>query len=400
MKILVLHSELGVLRGGGEYFTRNLFSEFLKRGHHVSVAFVADSQGRFANPMPAGIEPIPISGWWSRKFGQGVLTKIGEAIPGNSRLKSYWDRGQEGVCWRTIRWHARRFQRRIEREFSSRWQEFDAVYVHGDPYLAKYVATFRPTVLMLPGPVSSELEPVLRSVHAVCAHDDALSRVQVFLGDHILELPLGIHSQLFTPGLTPVRENLGWTGEDLVMGYVGRLTHLKGVDLLSAAFCQTLHDFPNMKLLIVGSGEMEEYLRATLAHALERGIVHIEPALPQEDLAPWYRVLDLMVMPSRYETMSSAVLEAMACGVPFLASDVGGNNALGKTGAGWLFRTESIQSLRETLSTIWENPTERRVRGVLGLNFVQERHSWTASAERLEHIMETRLGVTKGISWK
>lgn len=400
MNILVLHSELGVLRGGGEYFTRNLFSEFRKRGHHVSVAFVADSQGRFANPMPAGIEPIPIPGWWSRKFGQEMLTKIGETFPRNSRLKSYWDRGQESVCWRTIRWHARRFQRRIEREFSPRWQEFDAVYVHGDPFLAKEIATLRPTVLMLPGPVSSDLEPVLRKVQAVCAHDDCLSRVRKFLGDHILELPLGIHSQLFTPGLTPVRESLGWTKEDLVMGYVGRLTHLKGVDLLSAAFCQMIHEFPKLKLLIVGSGEMEEHLRATLAHAFERGIAHLEPALPQEDLAPWYRVLDLMVMPSRYETMSSAVLEAMACGVPFLASDVGGNNALGKTGAGWLFRTESIASLREALSTIWENPTERRVRGVLGLNFVQERHSWTASAERLEHIIETRLGVPKGISWK
>ncbi|MCA9423146.1 MAG: hypothetical protein KC592_19155, partial [Nitrospira sp.] len=147
MNILVLHSELGVLRGGGEYFTRNLFSEFRKRGHHVSVAFVADSQGSFANPMPAGIEPIPIPGWWSRKFGQEMLTKVGETFLGNSRLKSYWDRGQESVCWRTIRWHARRFQRRIEREFSSRWEEFDAVYVHGDPFLAKATAILRPTVL-------------------------------------------------------------------------------------------------------------------------------------------------------------------------------------------------------------------------------------------------------------
>lgn len=395
MNILVLHSELGVLRGGGEYFTRNLFSEFLKRGHHVSAAFVADSQGRFANPMPAGIEPIPISGWWSRKFGQGVLTKIGEAIPDNSRLKMYWDRGQEGVCWRTIRWHARRFQRRIERDFANRWQEFDAAYVHGDPLLGKKVASFLPTVLMLPGPVSPDLEPVLRGIHAVCAHDDALIRMRKFLGEHVFELPLGISSHLFTPGPTTVRLKLGWTSQDVVIGYVGRLTHLKGVDLLSAAFCQILHDFPHIKLLIVGSGEMAEHLRTTLAEPLQRGTVHFEPALPQEALASWYRSMDLMIMPSRYETMSSAVLESMACGVPFLASDVGGNSTLGKTGAGWLFQPESVNSLVESLYKIMQNPSELTVRGNLGHQFVKERCSWAATAERLEYIMESRLSVTK-----
>jgi glycosyltransferase involved in cell wall biosynthesis len=248
---------------------------------------------------------------------------------------------------------------------------------------------------MLPGPLSSDLEPVLRKIHAVCAHDDGLARVHAFLGDHVLELPLGIRSDLFTPGPTPVRSKLGWTKKDLVMGYVGRLTHLKGVDLLSAAFGNLSNNFPNIKLLIVGSGEMEGHLRITFANALERGIVHIESAMSQELLAPWYRAMDLMVMPSRYETMSSAVLEAMACGVPFLASDVGGNSTLRKTGAGWLFEAGSISSLKNTLFNILQNPSEMTTRGALAPSYVRERHSWIASAERLEYIMLTRLGVTK-----
>ncbi len=45
MRVLVLHSELGVLRGGGENFTRNLFAAFGERGHHVSACFVADLAG-------------------------------------------------------------------------------------------------------------------------------------------------------------------------------------------------------------------------------------------------------------------------------------------------------------------------------------------------------------------
>lgn len=393
MKILVLHSELGFLHGGGEYFTRNLFTEFVKRGHHVSAAFGADPQGIYPLPLPNGIDPIPLPGWWSPTFGQATLAKIGGYISSKSSLNVYWNRVQSALSWRAFRWHKRRFQRRIERDFAHRWQEFDAVYVHGRPFLAKNVAAFRPTVLMLPGPLTSDLEPVLRSIHAVCAHDDGFARVRTFLGDHVLELPLGIRSHLFTPGPTPVRTNLGWTTKDLVMGYVGRLTHLKGVDLLSAAFQKVLNIFPNIKLLIVGSGEMEVHLRTALSNAFKRKIVHIEPALPQEHLAPWYRAMDLIVMPSRYETMSSAVLEAMACGVPFLASDVGGNRTLGETGGGWMFNSGSASSMSESLCAILGDPSEMLARGAIGPEIIRERHSWTASAERLEFIIKSRLGV-------
>ncbi len=400
MRVLVLHSQLGVLRGGGEYFTRNLFTEFVKRGHQVSAAFVADSKGRYAYPIPEDIEPIPLPGWWSRKFGQAILSRIGEYIPKDSGLKTYWDQGQEALCWRAIRWNARRFQRRIERDFAQRWSEFDVVYVQGNPFLARKVASLLPTVLMLPGPVSPDLAPVLQEVHAVCAHDDGLIRVREFLSDHVLELPLGINGHLFFPDTTPVRANLGWTENDQVVGYVGRLTHLKGIDLLSAAFEKLSKHFPNLKLLIVGSGEMEGHLRSSLSEKLARKMVHIEPAIPQELLAPWYRAMDLMIMPSRYETMSSAVLEAMACGVPFLASDVGGNCTLGKTGTGWLFHSGSSSSLAESLSNILQCPEEITARGALAPPYVRERHSWTASAERLEFIIQSQLRNKKRTSWE
>jgi glycosyltransferase involved in cell wall biosynthesis len=365
----------------------------VKRGHHVSAAFVAGTQGEYAIPLPDGINPIPLPGWWSRNFGQATLSRIGGYLPSESALNGYWNRIQEALSWRAFRWHTRRFQRRIEHDFVHRWQEFDAVYVHGRPFLAKNVASFRPTVLMLPGPLTPDLEPVLRSIQAVCAHDDGYARVRAFLGDHVLELPLGINSHLFTPGPTPVRKNLGWTTKDVVIGYVGRLTHLKGIDLLTAAFEEISNTFPNIKILIVGSGEMEIHLRTALSKFSENKIMHIEPALPQEELAPWYRAMNLMVMPSRYETMSSAVLEAMSCGVPFLASDVGGNKKLGESGGGWMFKSGSASSLSKALFSILADPSEMRVRGAIGPEIVRVRHSWTASAERLEFILKSRLGL-------
>src|SRR6266849_8834336 len=166
MKVLVLHSELGVLRGGGENVTRNLFPAFAERGHRVMAAFVANWRGRYPLPLPSTIDPIPIAGWWSNNLGQATLSLMSHYIPPKSRFRSTWDRVQEALEWRAFAWHKGRFRRRIENAFARRWDDFDAVYVHGDPILASKVARYRPTVLFLPGPVTSEIESLLRTAHA------------------------------------------------------------------------------------------------------------------------------------------------------------------------------------------------------------------------------------------
>ncbi len=393
MKLLILQSELGVLHGGGETLTRNLFTAFAARGHHVAAAFVASPKGRYPIPLPPTIEPIPIRGWWSRNLGQATLSSIGRRLPLGNRFRATWDWAQEAISWRTIRWHDRRFQRRVEREFAHRWSDFDAVYVHGNAILASKVAKYRPTVLFLPGPVTAELEAVLRAVHGVCAHGDALARIREFLGNHAVDLPYGVDCQVFKRGPTSVRSALGWTAQHRVIGYIGRLTHLKGVDLLAAAFQQVSQTSPDARLLIVGSGAEERNIRPVLSKQLERGIAHIEPAMNQDKLPEWYRTIDVLVMPSRYEAFSITLLEAMACGIPFLGSNVGGNRMLAETGAGWLFEPESVSSLRLCLRSVINNHAEMKTRGEIGFRYVRERYNWTASAACLESIIASRLGV-------
>jgi len=388
MKVLVLHSELGVLRGGGENFTRSLFTAFAHRGHRIAAAFAADHQGRYPMPLPPCMEPIPINGWWSSNFGQASLSLIGRYIPDINGCRQEWNRIQGALGWRVFRWHKRRFQSRAERKLAGVWKDFDAVYVHGDAFLAFMAAGNLPTVLRLPGPVTEELVPILLAVHAVCANGDALLRVQSFL-DHAIELPVGLNEELFKPGATSVRQRLGWTSQDKVIGYVGRLAHIKGVDLLSAAFREVANDLPAAKLLLVGSGEEEKNLRSDLAKELSRRVVHIERDVDHEQLPEWYRAMDLLVMPSRYENFSNAILEAMACGVSFLAADVGGNRILVKTGAGRLFETESVSSLAACLRRILTCDSELKTRGQLGFSYVQNHYSWSATAERLEQIFLT-----------
>src|SRR5262245_56291684 len=142
-----------------------------------------------------------------------------------------------------------------------------------------------------------------------------------------------------------MRSALGWGNQHRVVGYVGRLTHLKGVDLLTTAFRELSQKTPDVRLLIIGSGKEEKSIRSALAKELAQGLVHLEPDLDHGQLAQGYRAMDLLVMPSRYENFSNALLEGMACGVPFLASGVGGNRIMAESGAGWLFECGSLSSL-------------------------------------------------------
>jgi len=386
MNVLVLQSELGVLRGGGENFTRNLFEAFAARGHRVAAAFTAGPAGGYPLPLPAAFEPIPVAGWWASNPGQSALAWLSRRF-GAECCRAQLERIQEALSWRTYRWHCLRFQRAVEGLLARRCVEFDAIYVHGNPLLASRAAAVRPTVLRLPGPVGENVEPLLRRVHAVCANGDALARLRSLVGNHATELPIGIDLRTFHPGPSSVRARLGWGEQDCVVGYVGRLIQLKGADLLAAGFRRAAAEHPELKLLIVGSGNLEGHVSSVLAREIAARRVHIEPGIDHEKLPEWYRAMDLIVMPSRYENHSNALLEAMACGVPFAASDVGGNRALAATGAGWLFAPASENALADCVARATAARANLQARGEAACRALAGHRGWSASAERLEQIL-------------
>ncbi|MBX3349695.1 MAG: glycosyltransferase family 4 protein [Nitrospira sp.] len=388
MKILVIHSELGVLRGGGENFTRNLFTAFSERGHEVWVTFIADSSGKYPLALPPSFHPLPLAGWWSRKFGQNAISRMASWIPVGTVLRTQWDRVQEALCWRTVRWHDQRFTRRVEAQFRNRWNEFDAVYVHGSVQLAYLIAKLRPTILRLPGPASPDLASILRKISLVCANGDVLVKTREFLGDHAVELPIGLDGQLFRPGTSRIRQQLGWTEQDWVIGYVGRLAYIKGVDLLARAFSKIRRICPQVRLLVIGSGEEQGKLRLCLREELAKGIAWLEADVPHVSLPEWYRAMDLFVMPSRYENYSNAALEALACGVPFLASAIGGNQRLADTEGGWLFSHGSEEALAKSLQAVLSERHAAMERGRVAGEKVREAYSWSCSAGRLEAIFQ------------
>ncbi|MFJ4780781.1 glycosyltransferase [Streptomyces sp. NPDC088762] len=101
---------------------------------------------------------------------------------------------------------------------------------------------------------------------------------------------------------------------------VGRICLQKGQDILLRAWPEVLGTVPDARLVLVGDGPDTERLRRTAA--LSGTSVFFAGAA--SDIRPWLRAADLVVLPSRWEGMALAPLEAMACGRPVLVSDVSG----------------------------------------------------------------------------
>jgi glycosyltransferase involved in cell wall biosynthesis len=327
MRILWLHSELGLLAGGGENFSRQLISALLERGHQITTVCAVPKSGSLPSELPDGVMEIKLSGYWNRQFGQGFLSYLGTVFSPFPHLKSLWANVQMGISWRVIRWHNARFAQRALPRLASYWRQFDIAYVHGDPILAAQVSLNLPVCLRLPGPIGISYLPFMRKIMWVCANGDALIQLRSLFQNEVKihELPIGLDTEHFSPSGPDFRARIGWDRSKTILGYAGRITPLKGVQILMSAFYQIAREFPELRLLLVGDGTEKGAIMNELRNAGMRERVHFVGVQKKEVMPTWYRSMDLVLMPSLYENFSNAVLEAMGCGLPVIASAVGGN---------------------------------------------------------------------------
>jgi glycosyltransferase involved in cell wall biosynthesis len=130
----------------------------------------------------------------------------------------------------------------------------------------------------------------------------------------------GVDAEKFQPG-----SEAGWRGrfglseKDLVFGYVGGLRAEKRLELLLSAFAQA--SVGNAKLVLIGEGNCRRDLQELVdGLGIADRVVFVGQV---QDPRPWLRALDVFVMSSGTEQTPNALLEAMACGLPAICTDVG-----------------------------------------------------------------------------
>ncbi|WP_226042301.1 glycosyltransferase family 4 protein [Natrinema sp. DC36] len=218
--------------------------------------------------------------------------------------------------------------------------------------------------------------------------DTARRLTETFGYDFEGVVPPGIDPEEFRPGVEPAFES-----DDPAILFVGRLIESKGIDDLLEAVAaldgrQELH--------FVGRGERTRIRDRAAALGIDDDVIcHGEVTHP--DLPAYHAGADVFCLPSHQESFGMANLEAMACGLPVVTTDLEGITTYLSNGEnGLLARTGDPQDLADKLTMLVESPS---LRSRLGAQARKDADAfrWTAQAERFERICRTALESTEGI---
>ena len=142
---------------------------------------------------------------------------------------------------------------------------------------------------------------------------------------------------------------------DLNIGFLGELgSYNKGLDILLKAV-SSLKD-KHIFLHIGGNGKLQEAFREMAKQlGIEANCRFYGEILPA-DVPSFYSKLDMFVLPSRYETFGIVLIEAMACGIPVIATKCGGPEEIVTMETGLLIEKDNPEELALAIKTIWANP--------------------------------------------
>lgn len=155
----------------------------------------------------------------------------------------------------------------------------------------------------------------------------------------------------------------------LVIGTVGRLDPIKDQHTLLCAFDSLVRSSipgdPALQLVVIGDGEMRQDLARFVAESRLDSYVTFAGA--SDDVAGQLRTFDIFVLPSLNEGISNTILEAMATGLPVLATSVGGNPELVENGVtGFLFSAGQVEELAALIKEYVKDPGKRKEHGAAG----------------------------------
>jgi glycosyltransferase involved in cell wall biosynthesis len=202
----------------------------------------------------------------------------------------------------------------------------------------------------------------------------------------------GVDEALFNPGVDSanLRQKLGLTGKRVIL-YSGRMTEKKGVQHLLKAFVLASRKSPELALVYCGRGDLEPELRTMSQEMGLGGKVFFAGPIPHLELPPYYAMCDVLAVPSTYENLGLAPLEAMSTGKPVVASDTGGlPEIVENMKTGLLVPPGDPQALAEALLTITQDEGLAFSLGSAGRKAVLERFT-------LDRCAEATIGVYRSV---
>jgi len=280
---------------------------------------------------------------------------------------------------------------------------FDVIYgtwAYPDGFASALIAKSldKPLVLKVHGTDINELAKsylrgklikfALKEAKTVLAVSDALKQAVIGLGipeEKVYLLPNGLDTDKFSPmPKLQQRGRVNLPKDNQVILFIGNLKPVKGLTYLLGAFnAIRKNNGNNIRLVLVGDGKQRQELEAKVASFGMEKDVSFMGMRPHAEVPLWLNASDVLCLPSLHEGMPNVVLEALACGIPVVATNVGGIPEIIEENAnGFLVPPQDSKILAEklklALSKSWNTP---KLRGCV------EHLSWQVNGERLYRIL-------------
>ena len=208
----------------------------------------------------------------------------------------------------------------------------------------------------------------------------------------------GVDTERFTPKnrtteqVAQLRKTLGLSGNELVIGFVGRFVKDKGIRELVEAFRELSASHPDLRLLLVGDFESGDPVEPEVRQYIESTLAILRPGFVA-DTAPYYALMDVFVLPTYREGFPGVPLEAQASEVPVVTTNATGAVDSVQHGlTGLIVPAKDPRALAQAIDTLLCHPEMRTDMGHAGRKWMEHNFRpdiiWQAHAEMYREMLE------------
>ncbi len=235
-----------------------------------------------------------------------------------------------------------------------------------------------------------------------------LNKTSVFLGDceavkmkairfgfsenRIVLFPWGIDLHHYQPGNNlQFRNKLGWADKFVLLS-LRSWEKIYGVEIVAKAFVSAAKSEPDLRLILLGNGSQEIEIKKIFEEAGMIDRVYIGGNVAQKNLPDYYRTADLYLSASYSDGSSVSLMEALACGLPVLVSNIPGNQEWIDQGKnGWLFETGNVEILKNTILEIVNKKNQLPLIGQEARKTAKKKANWEENFQKLLDVYQFAL---------
>lgn len=208
---------------------------------------------------------------------------------------------------------------------------------------------------------------------------DKILKLARYPADRIIIFPWGVELGKFHPAPSSLRlrEKLGWKDSNYIVMNTRSLEPIYGVEVFLEAVRDVVKKAPETRILMLGNGSLEPRVKDFIAQENLGGVVKLTGRVPHDMLPDYFNEADLFVSTSYSDGSSVSLLEAMACQLPVVVTDLPSNREWLTPGTnGWLVRYGDIDALSSAILEAMKNRSKAKGMGKTNAAVVRQKADW------------------------